>query len=236
MFEQTRIALVGATGLIGRTIIQQTIGREDLRLVAIGRREVKLPPGAKMELFVADPAQWCDVLEAVRPAAVINALGTTWRKSGRDEGAFRAVDQDLVLSVARAAHELGVQRFLSISSLGADLATKNFYLRVKGEVERDLMKVGFQRLDILRPGLLLGLRQGDLRFAESMGIAAAPLMNLFLHGKYRHYRAISARTVADAALALAMRKAGGKFAHDYDAILRAAHSLPQIAGRLADAA
>lgn len=228
MSERVRIALVGSTGLIGRMITNATIGREDMRLTAIGRREVKLPEGARMELFVADPAQWGEVLEAIRPTVLINALGTTWNKSGKDEEAFRAVDQELVLNVARAAKEHGVERFVSISSIGADLASKNFYLRVKGEVERDLAKIRFKRLDILRPGLLLGLRRGDLRPAESMGIAAAPLMNLILHGKNRQYRAISARVVADAALALALRKAGGKFAHDHDAILRAAHTLPQI--------
>lgn len=228
MSEPVKIALVGATGLIGRTLIEETVGREDVRLVAISRREAPLPHGARMEMFVADPAHWGEVLEAVQPAVVINALGTTWKKSGNDEAAFRSVDQDLVLLVAREAHRLGVPRFVSLSAVGAELAAKNFYLRVKGEVERDLGKVGFQRLDIVRPGLLLGKRQGDARVAESWAIAAAPLMNLVLHGSYRKYRAVRATVVAQAVLSLALRKARGKFAHEYDAILRAARSLPRI--------
>lgn len=222
-----RIALVGATGMIGRAVVEACIGREDVRLVAIARREMKLPIGAKMELFVADPAKWEEVLEAVKPQVMINALGTTLKKSGGDEDAFRAVDQELVLEVARAAHRQGVQRFISVSSVGAHILAKTFYLQVKGEVERDLAKVGFRRLDILRPSLLRGARPDDLRFAERLGMIASPLGNLMLQGGYRKYRAVEADTVADAALALSLTKPGGKFAHEHDAILRAANSLPQ---------
>lgn len=228
MSDPLRIMLVGATGLIGSEVIAQCVGREDLRLTGIARREAKLPRGIRMELFVADPANWGEVIDAVRPRAVICALGTTWKKAGADEAAFRAVDQDLVLATARAAKGHGVERFVHVSSAGASTAAKGFYLRVKGEVERDLARLGFDRLDILRPGLLRGTRIDDPRPAERLGMLAAPFLNLLLHGKYRQYRAIHAGTVAQAALALAKRAARGRFVHDNDAILRAARSLPQI--------
>lgn len=228
MSETIRIALLGATGLIGRTVMEACVGREDVRLTGIARREIKLPAGIRMEMFVADPAQWGEVIEAVQPRAVICALGTTWKKSGEDEAAFRAVDYDLVLNTAKAAKEHGVERFVHISSVGANLASKNFYLRVKGEVERDLTKLRFGRLDILRPGLLRGSRENDRRPGERLGILAAPVMNLALHGQYRQYRAVRADLVADAALALAKRNARGRFIHDHDAIMRAAKSLPKI--------
>jgi uncharacterized protein YbjT (DUF2867 family) len=231
MSEPMRIAVVGITGLIGGKIMDACIGREDLRLTGIARREAPLPKGIRMELFVAEPARWGEVIEAIRPKAIICALGTTWKKSGEDEAAFRAVDQELVLAVAKAAKAHGVERFVHVSSSGADFASKNFYLKVKGEVERDLTKLRFDRLDILRPGLLRGHRKDDRRPAERLGIVAAPAINLMLHGKYRQYRAIHAETVAEAALALAKRAARGRFAHDNDGILRAARTLakPELA-------
>ena len=228
MSDAIRIALIGATGLIGSTVIEQCIGREDVRLTGIARREARLPRGIRMEMFVAEPAKWGEVIEAVRPRAIICALGTTWKKAGEDEAAFRGVDRDLVLDTANAAKHYGVERFVHVSSVGADALSKNFYLRVKGEVERELTKLRFDRLDILRPGLLRGQRENDRRLAERLGIAAAPIVNLLLHGKYRQYRAIRAEIVAQAALALAKRAARGRFLHDNDAILRAAKSLPQI--------
>ncbi len=112
--------------------------------------------------------------------------------------------------------------------MGADPLAKTFYLRVKGETERELTKVRFDRLDILRPGLLRGKREDDHRPAEKFGIAAAPVANLLLHGKLRQYRGIKAEVVAQAALALAKRAARGRFVHDNDAILRAARTLPEI--------
>lgn len=226
--EALRLCLIGATGLIGGKVMEECIGREDVRLSAIARREAKLPRGIRMELFVAEPAKWGEVLEALRPKAVICALGTTWKKAGEDEEAFRAVDQHLVLDTARAAKEQGVDRFVAVSSVGADTASKNFYLRVKGETERELTKLRFNRLDILRPGLLRGKRENDRRLGERIGIAAAPVANLLLHGKYRQYRAIDAETVAQAAIALAKSAARGRFVHDNDGIVRAAKRLPQL--------
>lgn len=226
MSEPFRIALVGATGLIGQSIIEQSVGRADLRLLAIARREMKLPLGAQMEMVVAPPEGWGEIFERMRPDALVVALGTTWKKAGKDEAAFRAVDQDIVLQTARAAHAHGVRHCVAISSVGADASSRNFYLRVKGEVERDLARIGFARVDILRPGLLRGKRLADRRLGERLGIAAAPLADLLMHGKYRIYRSIRDRDVAMAALYLAMRKAGGKFIHEHDALIRAARSLP----------
>lgn len=230
MSTPTRIAIVGATGLIGRGILRLAVGREDLRLIGVARREVPLPPGARMEVFVAEPARWADVFGAIRPDALICALGTTWKKAGEDEAAFRAVDHRLVVDTARAAFAAGVQRMVAVSSVGADRHTKNLYLRVKGEAEAELARVGFNRLDILRPGLLQGKRNDDHRPAERAAIMVSPLVNLLLHGRYRQYRAIEADTVARGALALALRKTRGRYTHDNDAIARAAATLPQPAG------
>ena len=115
-----RVALVGATGLIGRRLISIASAGEEVRIVGIARREAPLPAGARMEMFVAEPAKWGEVLEAVRPHALICALGTTWKKSGRDEAAFRSVDFDLVLATAEAARRAGVPNMVMISAAGAD--------------------------------------------------------------------------------------------------------------------
>ncbi len=212
--------LVGATGLVGTRVMQACVGRADLRLIALTRREAPMPPGARMEMLVADPAEWDQSLATVAPDAVICALGTTWRKAGRDEAAFRAVDQDLVLRVARAAKDAGVSNFVLVSSVGADMASGALYLRVKDEVETALRKLRFHRLDILRPGLLRGPRPGDRRVGERLAAALSPLANLFLHGARRRFRSIDARIVARAALEGAREKARGTFVHDHDAITR----------------
>lgn len=217
-----RIALVGATGLVGRRVIELASAGDEVRIVGIARREVPLPPGARMEMFVAEPAKWGEVLDAVRPRALICALGTTWKKAGRDEAAFRAVDFDLVLATAETAKRAGVPNMVVVSAAGADARSKSLYMRVKGEAEEALSRVGFKRLDILHPGLLRGTRTDDLRFAERAAIIAAPLIDPLLSGKWEQYRSIDAGLVAEAALGLALRRAGGRFTHDNEAMRRAA--------------
>lgn len=222
MSDPVRIALLGSTGLIGTRILEEVRFRPDVRVIAIARREFELPHDARMECFVADPDDWGEVLCQLQPDCLVNALGTTWKRAGRDEEAFRAVDQHLVVNTAKAAREAGIERLVTISSVGADPAAKNFYLKVKGEVERDLTQIKFKRLDILRPGLLRGRRTDDLRFGESLAKLASPFLDPLMGGSLRKYRSISGRTVAHAALGLAIRKAAGRFTHDHDGIMRAA--------------
>ena len=100
MSEVLRICLVGATGLTGTTLIHEAVGRLDLRIIGVTRREMPLPEGARMEMLLADPAQWPEAIAEARAQVLVCALGTTWRKSGQDEAAFRAVDHDLVLTLS----------------------------------------------------------------------------------------------------------------------------------------
>ena len=221
MSKPTRIALVGATGLIGMSLIRLAVTRPDLRIVAISRREIALPPGARMEVLVADPESWGDAIAAANADVLVCALGTTWKKAGKDEAAFRKVDQDLVLACGRAAKAAGIRQMIAISSVGADPMAKNFYLRVKGETEQALGKLGLQRLDIVRPGLLRGPRE-ELRPAEKIGMIASPLADLLMHGDFRKYRSIRAETLAEAVVGLTREKMAGRFVFEHDAILRAA--------------
>lgn len=223
-----RVALVGATGLVGRRVIEIASAGDGVRIIGIARREVALPTGARMELFVAEPEKWGDVLDAVRPRALICALGTTWKKAGRDEAAFRGVDHDLVLATAEAAKRAGVPNMVLVSAAGADARSRSLYMRVKGETEEALGRIGFKRVDILRPGLLRGERVDDLRLAERAALFAAPLIDPLLSGKWERYRSIDAGLVAEAALGLALRRAGGRFTHDNEAMRRAAREWRRV--------
>ena len=220
MSRPLRICLLGGSGLVGSALIEACVGRSDVRLVAVARRELALPPGARMEVLLSDPAHWDDAIAAARPDTVVSALGTTIRRVGGDRAAFRAVDHHLVLACAGWAAEGGARQFIAISSTMADPHARSAYLRVKGETEQDLVRTAIARLDIIRPGLLLGKRQ-EWRPAEAIAQALAPLAPLLLHGRVRGFRPVQARTVADAILAIAHEKARGRFVHDYDGLLRA---------------
>lgn len=221
MSKVTRIAVVGASGLVGQSLIRLAVGRSDIRLVAIARREIPLPVGARMEVLIAPPENWGDAIAASNADVLACALGTTWKKVGKDEAEFRAIDQHLVLACAKAAKDAGMRQVIAVSSVGADAMAKNFYLKVKGETEQALGRVGVTRLDVLRPGLLRGPRE-ELRPAELVGRVLSPVADLFLNGKYTKYRSIKAETIARAIIGLTKEKAAGRFVFEHEAILRAA--------------
>jgi len=224
MSESKRVLLAGATGLVGSRVMQLAVDHPWLRLIALTRREAPMPRGVRMEMLVAEPDGWPQAVAAIAPESVICALGTTIRQAGSEE-AFRAVDFDLVLSLAKAAREAEVANFVLVSSAGADAHGKAFYLRVKGEIEAAVTKLKFRRLDILRPGLLRGSRPNGTRPLEILGRAASPLTDMLLHGDSRRYRSIDARTVAEAAAQCAREKPQGRWQHDNDSIHRYARRL-----------
>ena len=98
-------------------------------------------------------------------------LGTTI-SIARSQQAFRAVDYDAVMAVARAARDAGATRCGVVTAMGANAQSHIFYSRVKGEVERDIQTLGFTSLVLARPSLLIGDRK-TLQQAPRRGESAS---------------------------------------------------------------
>lgn len=216
MSKARRILLVGASGMVGAQVAALITPSA---LTVITRRAVAVAKGAT--LHVADSKQWPDLVAASRPDVLVNCLGTTIKQAG-SQAAFRAVDHELVLAVAHAAKAAGAEHCISVSSVGAAATSGNFYLRTKGEVEAALARLGFARLDILRPGLLTGERSGPPRLGESLAMLAAPISDLLLHGSLRRYRSVAADSVAGAIAVLVNADGAGRHIHEHDAIVQLA--------------
>jgi uncharacterized protein YbjT (DUF2867 family) len=149
--------IAGATGLVGRALLDQLLELQ-LDVHALLRRPVEgaLPKSRYLHPHQVDFAKLVlDDLPA--PQAVYICLGTTIAVAGSQD-AFRAVDFDAVVDVANAAKAAGARRCAVVSALGASAASPVFYNRVKGETEKALGKMGFERLVIARPSLLVGER------------------------------------------------------------------------------
>ena len=86
------------------------------------------------------------------------ALGTTIKVAGSQD-AFRAIDFDANLAVAKAALIAGVKRVGLVSAMGADSNSRVFYSRVKGDTQNALAQMPFDGLVIARPSLLVGDRE-----------------------------------------------------------------------------
>ena len=201
--------LAGGTGLIGRQVLQAA-QPSLLEICTVGRR----PTGKVAHEIVASFSQ----LQSLPAADVaICALGTTIRRAGSRD-AFRAVDYQAVLNFATAAKAAGVPQFIVVTAVGANSRSSMFYSRVKGEVEQDLKALKFARLDIVRPGLLMGDRQEN-RPVESLLKWLAPLTDRGMLGRWRRYRSIHAQHVAQFLLCVAGSEAPGVFIHHFDEMM-----------------
>ncbi len=212
-----RVAVIGGTGLVGALLLDGLSGATGIEVHSLQRRAGVPRPG--ITTVSAEPAEWAERIAALRPDALLSALGTTIRAAG-SRAAFRAVDHDLLLGVARAARDGGARHMAAVSSVGASPGAANFYLRTKGEAEEGLRALAFPRLDILRPGLLTGTRGGPARPGEALAMRLAPLTDHLLHGGLRRYRSIPAASVASAMAALALDGGDtGTAVHEHDDIL-----------------
>jgi uncharacterized protein YbjT (DUF2867 family) len=185
------------------------------RVLAISRR----PLGREHPRLANRIVQFAHLesqLKGISCDVALCCLGTTRRQAGSPER-FRAVDVDCVLALARVARAANATRFVVISSAGADPASRNFYLRTKGEMEQQLLELGFPSLDILQPSLLLGWR-GELRPLELVARALMPLVNPLLRGSYTPYRAIPAQDVGRAMLGAVRSGRRGLQRYTYEGI------------------
>lgn len=195
--------LAGATGLVGRELLAGLLADPGIGQVhTLARREL---PAAHPRL-VQHRVDF-GALPALPPAdEVYLALGTTIKAAG-SQPAFRAVDYDANLAVARAARQAGATRLGLVSAMGADARSPIFYNRVKGELEQALAGLGYEALVIARPSFLAGDRQAlgqPARSGERLALKLSTTLRPLIPANYRSIRA------ADVAAALLQALPGAR--------------------------
>ncbi|MBL9192864.1 MAG: NAD(P)H-binding protein [Opitutaceae bacterium] len=201
------LLLVGVTGLVGQSVLAQALADPRVaEVVALTRRPLNTPAPSRVRLRnpVVDFDALPDTAEVWTADSVICTLGTT-RKQAGSEVAFRKVDFDYPLSIARRARQAGAQAYALNSSLGADPRSRVFYSRTKGELEEALRTCGYPSLTFVRPGLLGGQRS-EFRLGERI---ASLVLRLARPIVPRRYRVVPAERVAQALLEAALNPVSG---------------------------
>jgi uncharacterized protein YbjT (DUF2867 family) len=214
-----RIALVaGGSGLVGSKLLPLLLQSPlYTRVHALSRRPLPLDHARLANRVVRFEASLQAQLKGLQCQDAFCCLGTTIREAG-SQSAFRAVDLELVQEFAQLALNCGAERLVVVSALGANAAAKNFYLQVKGDMEKALEAKRFRSLDILQPSLLLGTRR-EMRPLEFGAQLLMPLLNPLLLGAWSRYRAIPAATVAAAMCGAVQSGRRGVYRYTYDAIV-----------------
>jgi uncharacterized protein YbjT (DUF2867 family) len=168
-YANADVLVVGSTGLIGGAFLN--LMRNDPsagNILALTRRAIPhLEKTRHIQQAIIDFYNLAACGHLIAARTLVCTLGTTIKKAGSKEK-FRQVDYQLPMDVASYATKNGCEKLILISAVGADANSSVFYNKVKGELERDIQKLSFQAVHIIRPSLLMGDRE-EFRLGEEIG-------------------------------------------------------------------
>jgi uncharacterized protein YbjT (DUF2867 family) len=200
--------LAGTTGLIGSQVLDLLLESNDYeKIIAISRRPLdKTHP--KLNNLVCELNQLQSRASELKADDVFCCLGTTM-KNAKTKEAFRAVDYDAPLALAKISKENGAKKYLIISALGANKDSGIFYNKVKGEIEEAIARIGFDSFHIFQPSLLTGLRK-EQRTGEEAAQVFYKIFGFLIPKKYASVESIK---VARAMVTLAKEEKKGRVVH-----------------------
>lgn len=188
----TTAIVLGSTGLIGSELVRLLIDspRHDT-IVLLNRR-----PSGHAHAKITERIISFDTpdLVGISGDEFYCAFGTTRRKAGSAE-AFQRIDCKYPTRIATLLRQQGVNRIFLVSSVGAKANDKNLYLRTKGQLEDNIIALGFTQTVIARPSLLLGHRD-EFRLGEALATPLMRLLKPLMLGSLRKYRPVTGTTVA----------------------------------------
>ena len=208
--------LLGASGLVGGHCLDLLLADHLYDRIILFVRRTMPRQHAKLQQQVVDFERLEDYAEVAHGHEVFCCLGTTIKKAGSPV-AFRKVDFEYPLAMAKLAARNGFEQFLLVTAIGANPSSAIFYNRVKGEVESAIRTLPFGAIHIFRPSLLLG-RRAEFRLGEKIGEMAMRPLSLLLIGPLRKYRPIAASAVAAALVSVAKMNQAGVHIYESDEI------------------
>jgi len=201
--------IAGTSGLVGGKLLALLlVEKKYTKVISIGRRKLDVTH-PKFEQYIIDFNN-LDELK-VKADTIFCCLGTTIKKEGSKD-AFKKVDFEYPLLLAKYGLQVGAKSFHIITAMGANAKANIFYNKVKGQVEDKLMTFPFEELNIYRPSLLLGYRKEN-RTVEKISQALMQFTGFLFIGSLKNYKAITADRVAQFMLAKAKVKIEGSKVH-----------------------
>jgi uncharacterized protein YbjT (DUF2867 family) len=210
-----KATLIGATGLIGGYLMEELLNDDYFDTVRILIRRPFDISHAKLEKKMVDFNDSDSLLIAMNYSDVVFCtVGTTQKKVKGDKDAYRKVDFDIPVNAARFCKMTGCERFVLVSSVGANSRSKNFYLKLKGEVEDAVKVAGLKSVHIMRPSMLLGYRK-EFRLGEMIGKGVMKIFSFLVPSKYKP---VHGADVAKAMKSVAKKNDEGFFVYEFNNI------------------
>lgn len=187
--------VIGATGLVGSFITLKLLDDTRYENVKVFVRNSLGIKHSKLEENIVNFDKLDEWKNKLTGDELFSALGTTIKKAGSKENQYK-IDFTYQYEVAKAAVENKVKSYFLVSSLGANYKSRNFYLRIKGNLDEKVQQLNFEKIRIFGPSILVGLRS-EKRLGESLGIKIAGIVTSIIPA-LKKYKPIYASKVAEA--------------------------------------
>jgi uncharacterized protein YbjT (DUF2867 family) len=188
--------LFGASGFIGSYLLQDLLHNADYELVTIVVRKPLNIVHPKLKTLIGDFNTLQQLKESILADDVFIALGTT-KKQTPDEKLYYQIDHDYPVLAAKMAKENGATAVFAVTAVGANAGSNFFYVKTKGEIERDSIALTFEHTHIFEPSMILGDRKAN-RPGEKIFMGISRLFNPLLLGGMDKYKGIDGKAIARA--------------------------------------
>jgi len=189
--------LFGATGFIGSHLLNELLNSPDYEQVTVVIRKNWNINHAKLKTLIGDYHTLPELKESIEADDIFISIGTT-QKNTPDRAKYYQIDHDYPVLAAKIAKAKGATAVYLVTSVGANAKSNVFYIKTKGETERDIIALDFKYTHIFRPSMLMGNRKEN-RPLEKLLIKTWSIANLILMGRrLNRYKGIDGKDVAKA--------------------------------------
>ncbi len=210
-----QITIFGCTGLIGSHVLDFLIKDSEFEKINLVSRKPSFKNNKKINEFLIDLSNYKEIEKTIQNSEIVfSSIGTTQSKVNGDKNEYKKVDYGITLNIAKACKKSGVKKFIFVSTSGANINSKNFYLNLKGEIEKSVLNLNINSVHIIRPSLLLGNRQ-EIRLGERFAQKLMPSISFLLPDKYKP---IDAKLVAKKMIQISKSKTLGNKIYHYNEI------------------
>jgi len=192
-----RAIVFGSSGFVGSHLLSELLNSSDYgQVTAVARKSLNITD-PKLRTAIADYNSLAGMKSEIAADEVFIALGTT-KKNSPEKADYYQVDHDYPVLAARIAKEGGAKSVFLVTAVGANLNSRFFYVRAKGETERDVIALNFEQTHIFRPSVILGKRKEKRSLLEAALMEFWSALNPLLIWKADKYKGIRGEDIAKA--------------------------------------
>ena len=188
--------LFGASGFVGSYLLNDLLNNSDYEQVTVVVRKKLNIIHPKLKTLIGDYHSLPDLKDNIVADEIFITLGTT-KKNTPDQDEYHQIDHDYPVFAAKMVREKGAKSVFVVTAVGANANSSLFYVKTKGENERDIIALNFEHTHIFRPSMIIGNRE-EYRPFEKLFIRIWSVINPILVGKLNRYKGINGKDVAKA--------------------------------------